>query len=362
MLKLKINMEVCILGNGLTSLTLAKALVNQGIYVDIISTNNNKQIDKSRTIGISKKNINFFNKYILNIKRFLWDINKIEIYSESLNNEKILNFKNNEKLFCIIKNKKLFDYLLSKLKKDKLCKFKNIKIISDLILKDYKLIIDCDFNNSITKKLFHRQLKKNYNSYAYTTTIKHEKISNNIAKQFFTLRGPLAFLPISETETSVVYSVKGKKKIDLENLIRKYNNKYKIISIDPFSHVELKSSNLRSYYYKNILAFGDLLHKIHPLAGQGFNMTHRDIKEIFYLIKSRKDNGLDLDCSICSDFEKNMKHKNYLFSNSIDFIYEFFSFENKIKNNLLSKSVKLLGKNKVINNFFTKVADDGIVI
>ena len=43
--------------------------------------------------------------------------------------------------------------------------YRDIKIISDLILKDYKLIIDCDFNNSITKKLFHRQLKKNYNSY-----------------------------------------------------------------------------------------------------------------------------------------------------------------------------------------------------
>ena len=80
-------MEVCILGNGLTSLTLAKALVNHGIYVDIISTNNNKQIDKSRTIGISKKISISFNKYILNIKRF-YDINKIEIYSESLNNEK----------------------------------------------------------------------------------------------------------------------------------------------------------------------------------------------------------------------------------------------------------------------------------
>ena len=53
-------MEVCILGNGLTSLTLAKALVNRGIYVDIISTNNNKQIDKNRTIGISKKKYQFF--------------------------------------------------------------------------------------------------------------------------------------------------------------------------------------------------------------------------------------------------------------------------------------------------------------
>ena len=47
--------------------------------------------DKTRTIGISKTNIDFFNKYILNIEKLLWDINKIEIYSESFNNEKILN-------------------------------------------------------------------------------------------------------------------------------------------------------------------------------------------------------------------------------------------------------------------------------
>ena len=48
---------------------------------------------------------------------------------------------------------------------------------------------------------------------------------------------------------------------------------------------ELKSSNLRSYYHKNILAFGDLLHRLHPLAGQGFNMTIRDINILCELIK-----------------------------------------------------------------------------
>ena len=48
MLKLKFIMNVCILGNGLTSLTLAKSLVNKGICVDIIS--NNKK-DKTNLIG-----------------------------------------------------------------------------------------------------------------------------------------------------------------------------------------------------------------------------------------------------------------------------------------------------------------------
>ena len=126
--------------------------------------------------------------------------------------------------------------------------------------------------------------------------------------------------------------------------------------------VDLNFSVPRNYYYKNLMIFGDLLHRIHPLAGQGFNMTLRDIKEILRLIDLKIENGLDLDTSIFSDFEKNMRHKNYLFLNGIDFIYEFFNFENITKNNLLSKSVKFLGKNKMINQVFTKFADNGLVI
>ena len=73
---------------------------------------------------------------------------------------------------------------------------------------------------SNNKKIFFiKKLNKNYNSFAYTTIIKHKKIKNNVATQIFTKKGPLAFLPISQTETSIVYSVKGEKKIDLKKLI-----------------------------------------------------------------------------------------------------------------------------------------------
>ena len=123
----------------------------------------------------------------------------------------------------------------------------------------------------------------------------------------------------------------------------------------------MNSSNLRTYYKNNILAFGDSLHKVHPLAGQGFNMILRDIKEILNLIKSKQDNGLVIDSSICVDFEKKSKNRNYLFSNGIDLIYEFFNLENKMNNNLLSKTIKLFGKNQNISKTFIKIADKGII-
>ena len=65
-------MRVCILGAGLSSLTLAKALVNQNIYVDLYAQKKINSLNKSRTIGISKSNIEFFNDTIINVDKIAW--------------------------------------------------------------------------------------------------------------------------------------------------------------------------------------------------------------------------------------------------------------------------------------------------
>ena len=353
-------MKLCILGGGLTGLSLAKSLVKKGLSIDIFLNKKKSDFNRSRTIGISDDNLIYFNKEILNIEKLLWDIKKIEIYSDNLKNEKILNFENNNKtLFAIIRNYQLQSKLLKSLKKDDLCNFKSNFEYSLSNSKKYKLIINCENYNYFSKKFFAKSLKKKYDSFAYTTILKHKKIRNNIASQIFTKNGPLAFLPLSEIETSIVYSIKGKKNINLKELIKKYNTKYSITNFGGNNFFELKSSNLRTYYYKNILAFGDLLHRVHPLAGQGFNMTLRDIKSLSRLIESKLKNGLDLDNSISEDFQNMNRHKNYLFSSGIDFIYEFFSLESKMNNNIISKSVSLIGKNKFLNRSFKNIANKG---
>ena len=356
-------MKLCILGGGLTGLSLAKSMIKKGLSVDIFLSKKSLDFNRSRTIGISNDNLLYFNKEILDIKELLWDIKKIEIYSDNLRNEKVLNFENNNKtLFAILRNYKLQSKLLKSLKKEKLCKFKDNFNYELSNLKKYKLIINCENNNYFSKKFFSRSLKKKYDSFAYTTILKHKKIKNNTASQIFTKIGPLAFLPLSELETSIVYSIKGKKNIELKELIKKYNTKYTITNFGPSNVFELKSSNLRTYYHKNILAFGDLLHRLHPLAGQGFNMTIRDIRDLSKLIELKLKNGLELDNSICEEFQNKTRHKNYLFSNGIDFVYEFFNFESKLNNNILSKSIKLIGNNRFLNRSFKNIANRGFEI
>ena len=143
-------------------------------------------------------------------------------------------------------------------------------------------------------------------------------------------------------------------------MINKNNLKYKISKIDKLNSFELRSSNLRNYYHKNILVFGDMLHRVHPLAGQGFNMTIRDLRILTKIIEDKIELGMQLDSQIFDEFEKKTKDKNFVFSKAIDLIYESFNLDKKVQNKSFSKIIKNIGKNKNLNNYFIKLADAGI--
>ena len=366
-------MNICILGDGITGLTLAKGLIDKNIKVFLFGQKNNKYNDLStRTVGISKNNFDFFNTKILKLRKsFFWKIDQISIFDENNKKEKIIEFKKtNRELFYIIKNDNISNLLEKKLKKSPLFKKKIIKnnFFYKKILKEKKfdLIINCEKNNIISENILNKKLYKDYKSSAFTTLIKHRKEKNNIATQIFLKDGPIAFLPISNVETSVVYSkINSKDQFNiskLENIIKNYNLNYKISSISNIKRFPLSMSIAKKYFEKNILAFGDNLHQIHPLAGQGFNMTLRDTRILMDIIDENLSLGLPIDYSIFKNFEKKTKHLNFAFSKGIDIIYEIFKINNKNKINFSSDVFKIVGRNKYLNSFFINYADKGINI
>ena len=368
--KIKIIMNICIIGDGLTSLSLAKILINKKIKVHIYHKKSINKFSPNRTIGMSKNNLSFFEKKIIKLpKEIKWQIKKIEIYSEKMQKNKILNFEDNKKnLFYMIKNHELYKHLNISLINNKFFKKKLIKSKNSyeeiLRNKNYNLIINCDQDNPISKKYFTKKFDKDYKNLAYVTIIEHERIENNSAIQVFTDVGPIAYLPISNFKTSVVCSldIESKNYSDREvvNIINKHNPKFKIKKILKLDNFKLKQSNLRNYYYKNILAFGDVLHKIHPLAGQGFNMTIRDIKQLSDVIQEKIDLGLQLDGIIFKEFENKTKDKNYVFSSGIDLVYKIFNVEKKFKEKYLSKAMRYIGTNKKFMDTIIKYADKGL--
>ena len=91
-------------------------------------------------------------------------------------------------------------------------------------------------------------------------------------------------------------------------------------------------------------------------------MSLRDIKLLSELIDEKINLGLDINYSICQEFQKNSQDKNYLFLTGIDWIYELFNFESKFKSKILGKSINFIGKNKTINSLLRIIADNGLRI
>ncbi len=359
-------MNVSLIGYNLTSFIVALNLIKKGFVVDILYEKISKKTKTNRTIGISKNNFEFLGSNLKKIYNYSWPINKIKIYNQrNISNESI-DFSDENNIFFLIKYTDLFNLLEKACKKSKKICFKFIKQneIKNLSIKNnYDFVINSEKKNILNKQHFNKIIKKDYNSFAFTGILHHYKIKNNEAIQIFTKYGPLAFLPLSQNKTSIVYSVEKKYHLelkDIKKIILKYNKFYRIKKLDELEKFDLKFSFSRSLVYQNILCLGDSIHKIHPLAGQGFNMILRDIKILNKLIDDKIDCGLPIDNSLLIDFKNKVQHFNYIFATGINLVNQFFILDNKF-NSQISKSIfKMLNKNKLFKDYTSAFADRGI--
>ena len=360
-------MKACLIGYNLTNLLLAILLCKKGFEVDIIFEEKNRFKTRNRTIGISQNNIKFLKTFLKIPTRYLWPIHEIIILNSKNNPSKKIKFKDSEnENFFLIKQRlllKLSENKCTKLKNIKFKKFKSKEILKLEKINDYNFVINSQANNILIKKFFSNGIKKDYNSTAFTAILNHKKTDNQTAVQIFTKYGPLAFLPLSREKTSIVYSVQKKYGLNLPQVkdeILKYSNKYNFKKIYNVEKFDLKYYFPRKFVHNNILCFGDALHRIHPLAGQGFNMTLRDIKELSKLIDQKLSLGLDIDSFLLKEFEEKVKHTNYFYSKGIDLIHNYFMFDNNM-NNILSKPIfNLLNKNKNFKKYAYRFANEGI--
>ena len=357
-------MKICLIGQNLTNLILASVFEEKKLNVDIYSNKKFQNIKTNRTIALSSENFDYL-KFVTKSSITPWKSKEIKIFTESSQSKEAINFiKKNKEVFNLVSYSKLNEIFLKKMKKSKFIKLYHLDTSSSLILnkiKKYDLVINSENKNFISNKFFTNKLKKNYRSRAYTFIINHSRKDNDIAIQVFTKFGPLAFLPLSNTKTSIVFSYKGVKIDDKKiiDIFKKYNSFYSNTKINKIENFSLSFEMLRNYTYNNILAFGDLIHRIHPLAGQGFNMTIRDIKIISKLVNDRISLGLPIDMSVAEDFQNSTKHLNYLYGKAVDGIYEFFRLDSNINNSISKPVFKILNKNSIFKKYSNILSDKG---
>ena len=358
-------MKICLIGHNLTNLILAKVFEQKKLNVDIYLNKKIQKIKTNRTIAISNENFDYL-KFLTKSRIISWKSKEIKIFVEDSLSKEIIKFnKKKQEVFNLISYSKLNEVFLKKTIKSKFIKLYNLDTSSPDVLKrikNYELVINSENKNFISDKFFTKKIKKDYRSTAYTFLINHKSTDNDIAMQVFTKFGPLAFLPLSNTKTSIVFSYKGQR-VDDEKIIKifkKYNTFYVLTKISKIEKFSLSFEMLRNYTHNNILAFGDLIHRIHPLAGQGFNMTIRDIKIIAKIVDHKVSLGLPIDISVAQDFQNSTKHLNYLYGKAIDGIYEFFKLDNKINNSISKPVLKFLNNNSTFKKYSNLLSDKGI--
>ena len=375
--------KICIIGGNLTGLVTAIALSKLNCQIDLITGNANLNHKSNRTIAISEDNFDFLNK--LNIKKSLkkemWPCSIMKLYTENKNEKfsevfELNNGNKQKKIFYMIENSKIMKFMIKKIKQIKSISIKSHEKISEIstsgLLKSvkinnnkfkYNLIIICAGDNStLVKNIFNDQIIENsYKETSISTILTHSSLKNNTARQIFLDNEILALLPISNTKTAIVWSIKKtmkeKNNLLLKKKIKFYAKNY-LKNVTFTSNIEYKDLKflIRNQYFKDrILLFGDALHILHPFVGQGFNMTLRDLANLKKILGKKINLGLDIgSLDILSEFSNEIKPRNFAFSIGVDFLKNSLSFK-KLRNNTL----KILNRSNFAKDIFFDIADKG---
>ena len=375
--------KICIIGGGITGLITAVSLSKLNCAIDLIIGNPRQYLKSKRSIAVSEDNFNFLDKLNISksLKKEIWPCSIMKLYTEGKDDNftkvfELNNEKKQKKILYMFEYLKLMKLLMNKIIKTKCISVKKYEKISSIstkgLLKNiafnnknykYNLVIICTGHNStLVKNLFNSQIIENsYKEIGITTILNHSSFKNNTVRQIFLDNEILALLPISNTKTSIVWSVKKSFKKKNSKFIKKrikfYLEKY-LKNITFNNKIEYKDLNFlirNKYYHDRTLLFGDALHVLHPFVGQGFNMTLRDLESLKKILNKKINLGLDIGTSdILSEFSEETKPRNFIFSAGVDLLKNSFSYE-KLRNKML----KILNKNNFVKDIFFNIADKG---
>ncbi len=200
------------------------------------------------------------------------------------------------------------------------------------------IVLVCDGKNSLLRDLLGIEgITKNYRQSGIICDIWHEADHQGVAVEKFTLQGPFAILPKKGGhESSIVWTLNEELADSVQNL--KANEQIELIrerfgmdlgSIKLMSQLKRFPLELRyatTYAEGRFYLLGDALHALHPLAGQGLNLSLRDFEFVVNSIAEAKSLGLDVGANaLMADYFKSRYLDNQIMIESTDFINALFS-------------------------------------
>ncbi|MDH5183889.1 MAG: UbiH/UbiF/VisC/COQ6 family ubiquinone biosynthesis hydroxylase [Gammaproteobacteria bacterium] len=178
-----------------------------------------------------------------------------------------------------------------------------------------------------------------YDQTAVVCTVKTEKPHQETAWQRFMPTGPVAFLPLDDGSSSIVWSTSPEQAETLtamgdgefcQQLSQALDGRLgQVIRVGQRGAFPLKLQHAEQYVRPRLALVGDAAHTIHPLAGQGVNLGLADAATLVQVIQDavlgREDFG---SYAVLRRYERWRKADNLTMLASMDGFKRLFSNDN----------------------------------
>jgi 2-octaprenylphenol hydroxylase len=202
------------------------------------------------------------------------------------------------------------------------------------------LVVGSDGAASLSRKLAGIETGGwNYDQRALVTHVRTEHPHARTAWQRFLAAGPIAFLPLADGRSSIVWTTRPEHAEHLatcppEEAAREIEGALdgvlgKVEIAAPRVHFPLRLTHARQYCKERFALIGDAAHSIHPLAGQGVNLGFLDGAALVEVLARELERGSDpaalAELRVLRRYERWRKSENLIALGLVDGLNRLFS-------------------------------------